>query len=204
MYKRISNQTIMNTKIFCLEGEWYQNDLRDQSTVETYLRFMRETFGIEYLFRKVNTRESFFKYMEQFGKYSKSKYKDYSLVYFAFHGDTNKIFFDEQEYMEINELKNIKYNPLMNRIIHFGSCRTLKLNFNELESFWYDTGARAVSGFSKNVDFLEASLFDIAYLYKLSDLKLKGTILNHMKTKYKRLYKDLGFVYIDKYNPKTK
>ncbi|WP_194973654.1 DUF6642 family protein [Aquiflexum lacus] len=193
----------MKTKIFCLEGEWHSKDLRDQSTVETYLRFLKETFGIDYLFRKVNTRESLFKYLELLGRYSKKQYKDYSIIYLAFHGDHREIFLDDVESVEIDELLDIKFNPLQNRIVHFGSCRTLKLNFRDLEYFWTKSKTKAVSGFTKNVDFLEASIFDIAYLYKLSTLDQKGKVYNHIKTKYERHSKDLGFVYIDNYNPKS-
>lgn len=192
----------MTTKIFCLEGEWHSNDLRNQSTVETYLRFLKETFGIEYLFRKVNSRESFFKYLEQLGRYSKGRYKDYSIIYFAFHGDKKELFLDGTDSVEINELTKIKHTPLKSRIIHFGSCRTLKMSFADLEEFWEDSKANAVSGFSKNIDFMEASLFDIAYLYKLSTMPQKGRVFNHINKKFKRLSNDLGFVYIDKHNPK--
>lgn len=192
----------MNSKIFCLEGEWHANDLRDQSTVETYLRFLKETFGIDYLYRKVNTREAFFKYLEQLGKYSKSRYKDYSIIYLAFHGDKKKLWLDEIDAVEIDELSEINSHPLTDRIVHFGSCRTLKMSFEDLKEFWNCSQAKAVSGFSKNIDFMEASLFDIAYLHKLCSLKHTGKIFNFMNEKFERLSNDLGFVYIDKYNPK--
>lgn len=76
------------------------------------------------------------------------------------------------------------------------------MSFEDLKEFWNCSQAKAVSGFSKNIDFMEASLFDIAYLHKLCSLKHTGKIFNFMNEKFERLSNDLGFVYIDKYNPK--
>ena len=184
-------------KIFCLEGEWNEKDLRDKSSVESYLRFLDESFGVDYIFRKVNSKESFLNYLNILSKYSKSKYADYGILYLAFHGEKNCIYLNDGETITMEEILNECGAALKDRIVHFGSCSTLRVHADLLSDFFSKSEAKAVSGFSKDIDFMESSLFDIAYLNKLTEYERTGHILNHMWDKYPRLSEELGFVYID-------
>lgn len=122
-------------KIFCLEGEWHDTDLRDKSTVETVLRYLDETFDIQCVFRKVNSRGSLIKYLDNFKKYQKSKYKHFDLVYHAFHGDSKMIYFDKNESINLEELASLSAGSFSGRTVHFGSCRTLKVHKGDLMDF---------------------------------------------------------------------
>ena len=54
-----------------------------------------------------------------------------------------------------------------NRIVHFASCSTLDVGKDDVGLFLRETGASAVSGYSKEVDWVEAATFDVLYLKQL-------------------------------------
>ena len=194
----MSNQNLTYQNIFCLEGEWNSTNLKEKTTVKPLINFMEETFGIEYVFRKVNSKESFLKYLENLNYYRKGKFKSYGILYLAFHGESNCIYLDNEDHITLDEIIEETDGLLTDRIIHFGSCKTLKLDESDLKKFLKKSGAKAVSGFSQYIDFLDSSLFDIAYLTCLTGYDKTGYIYNHMIKNYGELTNKLGFVYIDK------
>jgi|GEM_PF-495798 len=194
----MSNPTLKYNSIFCLEGEWNENDLREKTSVQQLLSYMENSLGVESVFRKVNSGESFFKYLRILDKYWKGKFNSYGIIYFAFHGETNCIWLDNNEKLTLDELAVEASDILKDRIIHFGSCNIFMEDKVNLYNFFKNSGARAVSGFSSEIPFLESSVFDIAYLSKLSEYDKPGFIDNYIKNNLSQLADKLGFVYIDK------
>lgn len=194
----MKKETIKYSSIFCLEGEWNQKDLRDKTSVSYLLNYMEESLDISSIFRKVNSKDSFYKYLALLEKYWKGKFNSYGILYLAFHGESNCIWLDDNEKITLEELSTEAKDILKDRIIHFGSCSTLKIQKEELTQFFKNSGAKAVSGFSKEIPFLESSVFDIAYLSKLSEYEQTGRILNFIHSNLSGLSEKLGFIYIDK------
>lgn len=73
--------------IYCLEGNWRTNP-RCRQSVRPMLDILRDAAGIKYIYRKCNTREEFFEYLRQ---YTFERYRNYTILYIAFHGRPNKI-----------------------------------------------------------------------------------------------------------------
>lgn len=73
--------------IYCLEGNWRTNP-RCKQSVRPMLDILRNAAGIKYIYRKCNTREEFFEYLRQ---YTFVRYRNYTILYIAFHGRPNKI-----------------------------------------------------------------------------------------------------------------
>lgn len=73
--------------IYCLEGNWSTNP-RCRQSVRPMLDILRDVAGIKYIYRKCNTREEFFEYLRQ---YTFNRYRNYTVLYIAFHGRPNKI-----------------------------------------------------------------------------------------------------------------
>lgn len=73
--------------IYCLEGNWRTNP-RCRQSVRPMLDILRDAAGIKYIYRKCNTREEFFEYLRQ---YTFVRYRNYTILYIAFHGRPNKI-----------------------------------------------------------------------------------------------------------------
>jgi hypothetical protein len=159
---------------------------------------MEESLGIPSVYRKVNSKESLFKYLRNMDKYRRGKLKNYGILYMAFHGEKNTIWLDNEEYLTLEELCENTNTLLKDRIIHFGTCQTLKIDQESLEKFLKDSGARAVSGYRKKVPFIESSVFDIAYLSKLTEYDKPGFIDSFIKNYLQDLADSLGFIYFDK------
>ncbi|SIN66202.1 DUF6642 family protein [Algoriphagus halophilus] len=179
----------MTAKIFCLEGEW-EKSLKPKYSVESYLKYLDEAFGVGYIYRKVNSRDSLRKYLNAI---IKKEYDNYSVVYLAFHGESKKIEIDHSENIDLDQLAKLAGDSFQNRIIHFGSCRTLLGSETKLQMFRKSTGAKMISGYTKSIDFFDASLLDMAFLKNIVEYERPGHIENWIKDKYPRLSKDLGF-----------
>jgi len=50
------------------------------------------------------------------------------------------------------------------RIIHFGSCSVLKYDKDKIRDFMDKTGAAVVTGYTKDVDWIESAAFEMTYL----------------------------------------
>lgn len=179
----------MKSKIFCLEGEW-DKSLKPKYSVESYLKYLDEAFSVRYIYRKVNSSVSLQKYLNTIGT---KKYQDYKVVYFAFHGDPRGIELDHSEFLDFDQLAKIAGDSFQDRIIHFGSCRTLLGSESKILEFKKMTGARIISGYTRSVDFFDSSLLDMAFLKNVVEYDRPGHIENWIKEKYPRLSEDLGF-----------
>lgn len=176
-------------KIFCLEGEW-EKSLKPKYSVESYLKYLEEAFGIGYIYRKVNSSDSLRKYLKAIDK---KEYEKYSVVYLAFHGESKKIELDHSEILTLDQLAEISGDSFQDRIIHFGSCRTLFGSDSKLYEFKKLTGAKLISGYTKSIEFFESSLLDMAYLKKIIVYKDPRDIDDFLKKNHPILVKRLGF-----------
>lgn len=190
----MKKEAIEYQSIFCLEGEWNESDLRDKKSVRQLLTYMEESLGVPSIFRKVNSKESFYKYLELLEKYWKGKFNSYGILYLAFHGESNCIWLDGTENLTLKDFSIEANHILKDRIIHFGSCSTLKIQKEELIEFFKNSGAKAVSGFTKEIPFLESSVFDIAYLSKIAEYEHTGRIKTFIQTNLSNLSEKLGFI----------
>lgn len=181
----------MKARIFCLEGEW-ENSLKKNYSVETYLKYLHEAFGVRYIYRKVNSKESLFKYLDILNR-QQSAYQEYSVIYLAFHGKTKTIYLDTEEFTTLDELAEKAGNAFKNKTVHFGSCRTLLASNSFVEDFRKKTGAKMVSGYSKTIDFFDSSLLDLAYLNAVVKTNRKLDFENLLDKKLGNLRKMLGF-----------
>lgn len=176
-------------KIFCLEGEW-EKSLKPKYSVESYLKYLEEAFSVRYIYRKVNSSVSLQKYLNILVQ---KRYEDYRVIYLAFHGNSKGIELDHSEFLNLDQLVELAGDSFQDRIIHFGSCRTLLGSESKLLDFKRSTGARIVSGYSRSVDFFDSSLLDMAFLKNIVEYERPGHIENWIKDKYPRLSEDLGF-----------
>jgi hypothetical protein len=95
--------------------------------------------------------------------------------------------------LTLDELSEISNNQFEDKIIHFGSCRTLNTSQKTIIDFKHQTGAKIVSGYSKSVDFMKSSILDFAYMSELASTQKLSTIENKMERLYNNLMNDLGF-----------
>jgi hypothetical protein len=180
----------MAKDILVLEGEWEKHP-KHKISIEAALRFIKDVCNYDYHHRRVAMKEDFFFYLK------KAKYKHFAIVYLAFHGSKGCIYLgDNEQVLSLDEIAESCGSYLEGKIVHFGSCGTLNLGQDDLLDFKKWTGAKHVSGYTRNIDFVDSSFFDIAYFRWLGKYKKTGYVDNRLKKEYPGLYERLGFVMV--------
>jgi len=154
--------------IFCLEvGDW-SNNLQKHPTVHPLLDLLGQpqSGGIRSIYRDVATKEELEFYLRLWlqQRYGKS----YPILYLAFHGAQGEISGPKGTLVSLDELSAMLEGKCKGRVIHFGSCSTLDLHGNRLNTFLAATQAKAVSGYTKVVDWNLSLLLEILWLQELA------------------------------------
>jgi hypothetical protein len=180
----------MNTDnhIFAIEGEW-ETKLDKELTIKSTLSLLQEVCNIDSIFRKTNTVNSLLKYLEIT---SAASYKKYGTIVIATHGTRKDIELTESEYITIKKLGKHCAGLFKEKIVHFSSCGVMK-NADHILAFKEITHAKAVCGYSKNVNFLESSVFDILLLDRLFQNNSPKITNKFLLNNYPQLVEKLGF-----------
>ncbi len=155
--------------IYCLEvGEWFQS-LKHKRSVEAVLHLLRESpMVVPYIHRDVATQGELNYYLR---KWVQGRHRDYPILYLAFHGRRGEIHLSKENgrplWVSTDELFEYLRGNCHKRVIHFGACRVLDLHGNTLNRYLRDSKAAAISGYSKDVDWVDSSVFEMFYLAQL-------------------------------------
>lgn len=183
-YKHVKN-------IFCLEGDW-NDDLRLKGSIKPTLDFIEMNTGINVIYRHCATEDNFNHYLTEYTSSKYNKYKKYNILYLAFHGFPNQI----QIGGTLIELEDIaeEYGELLkDKIIYFGSCLTLKIDRRKIRNFLKKTGAMAVCGYRKSIDFIPSSVLDILVIETLQNYNKMIDVEKFLKKNYSQLMNNLEF-----------
>ena len=193
--------------VFCLEADQWLGQ-KDRSSVEPMLRMLEVVKGLKvpYDHRTVATIEEL-KY--HLNRYLQRTYDTHPLLYFAFHGggaekgedgkvEESSIYLSEGKWMGLSDLAGIMEDRCASRVIHFGACSVMSTDKRRLRTFLRRTGALAVCGYQKDVDWIESAAFDMLILAKIQYYYLgrKDSIQEFdkdLRTAASGLYKKLGF-----------
>lgn len=170
--------------IFCLEGNW-ENDLKIYSSIQPLLGFLKENIDIDYIYRDCATKGELNFYLN---KFYLAKYKDYPILYLAFHGESGKIILSDGEY-SLDEIGTILENRCKGKIILIGSCSVMNMHGSLLKSFLRKTGALAVMGYKNDVDWLRSSTLEMMLLSTIQENVLNGSGIKAIKNKCNELSK---------------
>lgn len=162
----MSNTKTYEKYIYCLEGNWNKNPKSHQS-VKPMLELLRTFSGVKYIYHKCNTKEEFFYRLQQF---TKGTYKNYTVLYLAFHGRTNRIIVENQ-FITLKDISMALEGKLANKIVHFGSCSTLRTSEKNISDFISTTNCQFISGYRKDVDFIASTAFELLYFDLLQKYK---------------------------------
>ncbi|MFP9118589.1 DUF6642 family protein [Flavobacterium sp. RNTU_13] len=173
--------------IFCLEGNW-EDDLRNKKSIKPTLTYLTDCFNIENIHRHCATKDEFEYYIDQYDKYN-----EYSILYFAFHGNPNGISLGKDE-ITLDYIEEKCYGKLTNKIVHFGSCSSLNIKKSRIIEFINNTKALCVSGYKTDIDFNKSTVLDILYFEKCQHYKDIRCIERDMKQQYKALLNSLKFI----------
>ena len=185
--------------IFCLEGEW-NDSLERPSSVEPVLEILNKSSQglVPYIRRDIGTMEEFGFYLD---KALQARYKKYPILYLAFHGEKGQILVGDQRKSEskvtLGVIEGLLAGRCKGRIVHFGACDTMDVHGRELNRFLRITGALAVSGYTKSVDWIRSAAFDMLLLDAMQYSAFNRRGILAMQKRIKRdapyLAQDLGF-----------
>jgi len=176
----------MNKKgIFCLEGLW-ENDLRKPSTIQPLLAFLKQNIEINYIYRDCATTGEFEFYLS---KFTQGTYKDYPILYLAFHGEAGEIFISGKDRYSIPKLGEFLDKKCKGQIILIGSCSVLDIDKRILKSFLKNSGALAVLGYTNDVDWMRSSTFEMLILSVLQENVFNGNGIKAIRRKCMQLAK---------------
>ena len=172
--------------VFCLEGDW-QKDMRDNSSIRAALMFLKENLSIKYIYKQCGTRENLEYYLTL---WQQKKYADYSICYFAFHGVPESIQVGK-EFVTLAELADMLQGSCQDKIIHFGSCKTLNTEPAVIKRFLEHTGALCVCGFETEINFVESSAFDMVLIEQFQQYKDMAMLDKNLRKNYRSFVKRL-------------
>ena len=180
----------MTKDILVLEGEWDPNP-KQTTSVRSAMQFLQDITSRGFHHRWVATTNDFFFYLQ------KARHKRFEIIYLAFHGEENLIYLgDFSQSLSLDEIATGAEGYLAGKIVHFGSCSVLNLPTEELMSFKRQIGARHISGYRNDVDFLDSAFFDLALFAWLGEYERTGHVASRMEKEYPGLYNRLGFVMV--------
>lgn len=116
----------------------------------------------QFVHRDVGTEEELYHYL---AKWAQRGYGVYEVLYFAFHGVRGGIRVG-QGTVPLADLADHMQGKAAGRLIYFGSCSVMR-DRTAVAAFHKQTGAKAICGYSKDVDWVEAAAFDLLLLSSL-------------------------------------
>ncbi|HEX6247448.1 MAG TPA: DUF6642 family protein [Nocardioidaceae bacterium] len=173
--------------VFCLEGAW-ERRLDDRCSVLPTLELLERLGLARFIHRDVGTKEELFHYLN---KWKQRGYSGYEALYFAFHGTKGGIAIGRGT-ITLDELAEHLEGSAKGRIVYFGACNVMR-DRSAVEAFAHMTKAKAVCGFTKEVDWVESSAFDLLLLDSLLDGKRIDARINTLRRRYPDLTRRLGF-----------
>ena len=130
--------------IYCLEGNWSKQP-NSKLSIKPILDLLHTTSKVKYIYNKCQTKNDFLIFLERF---TQKRYKNYPILYIAFHGRINTIFIGNEE-ITLQEISNVLEGKLEGKIVHFGSCSTLKTTNKKISDFIHRTKCNFISGYKK-------------------------------------------------------
>lgn len=180
--------------VFAFEGD-PENDLRAKYSARPVPQFLHDLHGLQYIFRDIGTVEELKFYMT---KWLQSTYGQYQVGYFSFHGSPGALALPDgrKAGITLEDLADWIDGNAQGRIIHFGACSVMRLSTGRLNEFRVATGARAVTGYRRDVLWEESPAFEILMLSALCRFRRLGNAENHLRRTFGDLWRRLGVTII--------
>lgn len=177
--------------IFCLEGEW-DPDLRRRQSVLPILELLERLDLARTIHRDVATRDELAFYLAKWGQ---KRYRDYEVLHLACHGDAGSIQLGRDE-MGLEELAALVTGKSQGRVVYFASCLTLGLDEDRLVNFQKQTGAKAVVGYAKEIDWVDSAAFEVLLLDRLLRGNRTDAFFRYLHADHGEFARQLGLVVV--------
>jgi hypothetical protein len=175
--------------IFCLEGDW-ERDLRLSYSVEPALQLLQSLDIATYIHRDVATRDQLWHYLTE---WTKRRYDNYAVLYLAFHGDTGKVALGRDS-VTLDELADHLEGRCRGRVLHFATCLTVAVDDEELKDFVRRLDATAVTGYAREIDWVDSATFEVLMLDELVRGRRTDAFARALHRDHGQMAKRLGLV----------
>ncbi|ESU26210.1 hypothetical protein FLJC2902T_26900 [Flavobacterium limnosediminis JC2902] len=177
------------SKLFCLEGVKDVDEFNDSKILPS-LEHLALQLGITSIYKTCDSIESFEESLNAL-LYEDRNYKDYEIIYLVFKGEENSIVLDDY-YYSLEEIAEFFEGKLTDKILHFANTKVLDLSEEEAQYFLDVTGAKAISGYGKQVPIL-SSLLDNQFFAICQEYDDVVTIVERLFEKHYALCKSMDF-----------
>lgn len=172
--------------IFCLETDW--EGVARAPSIFSVLGILRSSpLRIPSIHRHVATQDSFHHYLE---KWVQVQHGRYPILYLALHGVEGEVQFGDlrrrDNHVTFDELEEVLKGRCRGRVLHFSSCKTLVVSEPRVQRFLKATGAVAVSGYRRDIDWIRSAIFDLALLAGLQQNAFTAPGLRAVRTRLLR------------------
>lgn len=182
-------KSIKNPDIFCLESLWETNPNLQRKSVYPLLQVLQMEYNINIAHLNCNT-------VEELSHNLKLAYKNYGILYLAFHGRPGNIIVQEN-IISLDMLADMMGRKFRNCGVHFATCETLNIPRNAINNFIEKTGVSFVSGYRKSVYWMPSAAVDLVYLDCLvNNITNPEIAVQRLKEQVMPSSKNLGFTFI--------
>lgn len=116
------------------------------------------------------------------------------VLYLAFHGASDCISLPDGRKLSFDELAELMGQRFKNWVVHFGSCSTCNVDQERLREFRELTGVAAVTGYTKDIDWIDSAALDLVVLRWLQEYKDMSAMRRRIEKDYPDFVERLGFV----------
>ena len=142
----------LQKRIYCIEGHWNYGNEEVEPSVEPVLQTLQNMELWNYARRDCATVDEFKFWLEHEWTMCDAG----SIFYLASHGSTGCISLADQASVDIGELAGWMLDACKDKWVHFGCCSIFSGKGGEkaVRGFMKSTGAACVSGYTRNVGWL--------------------------------------------------
>lgn len=176
------------SNVFCLESFWHSRLDGDRLSVRPMLELLHTSRGIKFIHLTCNTVEEL-----AFNLRQHRRYRSYGVLYLAFHGRRGRLLLADGSELPIEKLTDMARGRLDGCLVHFGSCWTA-LGDQQVYDFLDQTGAAAVTGFTKSVDWIDSAAMDLLILDRAREYSNAKSLIDKLSDTYSGLAEETGFI----------
>ncbi len=143
--------------IYCIEGVWPE---RYETSAKPVLELLGDYHEIPTVHRIATSEKQFKSRLQQWVNADWS----FAILYLWYHGSPESISPAGDDSVTLENIEDILAGRCSKCLIHFGSCKTLQLDPKRVGRFLERTGAVAVSGYTKDVGWIEPIALELLYL----------------------------------------
>lgn len=150
-----------NHRLLILESTWDERGryLAPEISVLPFFRGMASVMGIPMVFRQFNAKDDLKLLLQDFTKHHRFRY-----CYIAAHGGDRKIYGIGREEIKLASILTACGRAEGKGFI-FGACRFVTREM--AERFLWETRARFVAGYAKDIDWIPSMLVDLSFFTHL-------------------------------------